>query len=152
MDGRLVGNWFREGTEDYVAGRETYGSPVVTPYWAGHLAIAYDHVDPEQIRISIGTDFATDEECHYCIGAYGVRGNIPDPAEVSTETGLVKYELVGLERVGSSRQRTRHVDGEILGIFLVQILEERTIKAEVFKGKTATEVSGFSDSASLYHR
>ena len=116
------------------------------------LAIACDLVDPEQIRISIGTDVATDEECRYCSGAYEVRGNIPDPAEVSTETGLVKYELVGLERVGSSRKRTRNVDGEILGVFLVQILGELTIKAEVIRGKTANEVSGFSDSASLYHR
>ncbi|MDZ4260402.1 MAG: peptidoglycan-binding domain-containing protein [Candidatus Sungbacteria bacterium] len=80
IDGRLVGNWFRAGTNGY-SGSNPY------QYWEGHLAIAYDYIDPTKIRISIGNWGGKSEK-----GA--VTGNMPDPKEVSVETGLVKYELI----------------------------------------------------------
>ena len=76
IDGRLVGSWFLEGTVDYSGG----STPTICgnrpcPYWTGHLSIAYDHIDPEQIRISIGADVGIGEEqCRECDSVYGVLG------------------------------------------------------------------------------
>ena len=82
----------------------------------GHLAIAYDHIDPGQIRVCIGADVGiTEEQCRVCQGAYGVLGNTPDPAAIGVESGLVKYNLVAREHVGDLRVETRNDESRSLG-------------------------------------
>ena len=80
------------------------------------MAIAYGYIDPTQIRISIGLDTAIDDDsdCNVCFGAYGVRGNSPDPVKVDSTSGIVKYELM-------SRQGPNHeqVGNTSLGTFLM---------------------------------
>ena len=49
IDGRLVGNWFLDGTVGY-------GSRI------DRLAIAYDHIDPTQIRISMVAGIQPEED------------------------------------------------------------------------------------------
>ena len=105
IDGRLVGSWFLEGTVDYSGGSTpTFCGNRPCPYWTGHLSIAYDHIDPGQIRISIGADVGIGEEqCRVCDSVYGVLGNSPDHAGISPGSGMVKYGLVAREHTGEYR-------------------------------------------------
>ena len=144
VEGTILGNWFLDGTINYHGNSDPGGK-----YWNGHLTIAYGYIDPTQIRISIGLDTAIDDDsdCNVCFGAYGVRGNTPDPAKVDSTSGIVKYELM-------SRQGPNHeqVGNTSLGAFLVQHLGDRTIKVEILAGVPPDQVSGFSDRALIYRR
>ncbi len=156
IDGRLVGNWFLDGTVDY-AGRVDPAAceGYLCNYWSGHLAIAYDHIDPSQIRISIGRETGIDSElCRGCLGVYAVRSGSPDPAQVSVATGLVKYELLAtdfIDRV-DGQVRTKALEDAPLGVFLVELTDDRTIRTEVIPGASPDHVSGFSDAALIYRR
>lgn len=150
IDGRLVGNWFVEGTDYRGAGGDSY--------WDSHLAIAYDNIVPSQIRISIPNSGIDDSQvCNTCFGVYGVRGNAPDPAGIGQENGLVKYELVAREFLEDSRFRgvpagSINLDNQVLGTLLIQMEGPRRIRVEVFPKKTAVEIQGFTDRAKIYTR
>jgi len=143
VEGKIVGNWFLEGTNDY------RGNTNDSAYWKGHLTLAYGYIDPTQIRISLGFDSGIDDQqlCNVCFGAYGVRDNKPDPASIGPDDGLVKYELM-------SRQGPNHeqVGDTSLGTFLVQHLGNRTLKVEFLLGKTPDQVAEFSADAKIYKR
>lgn len=153
ISGRLSGNWFLEGV-GWKATNVVYCGDYLCPYWDGHLAFVYDFVDPEQIRISIGYDAGMSEK-----GPYGAKGNSPDPSGVSVQSGIVNYELVGLEDVTKEfgfetigkPLFTRNKD-EVVGTMLVQIVDDEKIKVEVFPGKTAAQVSAFTQDARTYVR
>ncbi len=150
VDGRLVGNWFLRGTNWY-AGTCDGGCD----YWTGHLAFAYDHLDPTQVRVSLG-DFGGQP------AQFGVAGNSPDPRDVGVETGPATYELVQWQYYradGSIWDRwsftsgpTARNESQVLGTVIVQLVAPRTLKVEAFPGKTAAEVSGFTGAARLYER
>ena len=154
IDGRLVGNWFLEGTVDYSGGSTpTFCGNRPCPYSTGHLAIAYDHMDPGQIRASIGADVGIGEElCRVCDSVYGVLGNSPDPAEISLRSGVVKYGLLARQHTGEYRVATSNVESQVLGTFLVEMVDQRTIKMEVVAGSHPDQVDGFSQAAKIYHR
>jgi hypothetical protein len=146
--GRLVGNWFREGTNGY-AGSDP------SRYWGGHLAVAYDHIDPSHVIVSIGTfDGAAAQ--------FAVRGNGPDPAEISATTGPVLYELVMFDYwVGEQRwdRRTlakgieaRNYGAQVRGVVLFEVLASGKLRMETFPGVTATSVDGFTTGALVYER
>ena len=149
IDGRLVGNWFLEGTNGY-SGID------LERYWIGHLAIAYDAYDPDRIVFSIGNYEGKDSK------QFGVKGNSPDPASISVSDGLVTYELVSYDFFtpeGNSWDRKSLVKGLttksneiVMGIVIVQMIDDRKIKFETFPGKQASEVSGFTDEAVIYER
>ena len=141
IDGRLVGNWFLNGS-DYSAPYGHYG----------HLSIVYDHIDPSLIRISIPDEVITEEDCRECQGVYGVKGNGPDPTNVSVASGLVKYELVGRKTVGEFPVATANIEGNTVGVFLVQMITGRRIKTELFHGMVPDEVEGFTIAARIYDR
>ena len=85
--GKLVGNWFHESlpaSESALARPET---------WTRQLAFAYDARQPQSVRVSIGGTVAPR-------GLYAIQAGAPDPATVSQETGLVKYELTAISRRG----------------------------------------------------
>ena len=147
IEGTVAGNWFLDGTIDY-SGNVPEGSH---GYWKGHLAIAYGYIDPTQIRISIGFDTGINRDlCNICFGAYGVRGNLPDPASVTVNTGIVEYEL--MSRKEQSRWDREQVGDISLGTFLVQQLGDRSIRVEVLPGLSPNEIEGFSDDARIYRR
>jgi len=159
IKGRLVGNWFMEGTVDYGGGglKEQSGfcGNRPCPYWNGHLAIAYDHIDPQQIRISIGAETGIPQDaCDICRAVYGVKGNGPNPATIDTASGLVKYDLVAREFIDNTgiREPTRNAEDQVHGVFLAQVLDDTTIKVEVIPGRNSSQVTGFSQNARLYHR
>ena len=149
IDGRLVGNWFQQGTNGY-------GGSDPQRYWAGHLAIAYDHLDPSHVVISIGTFDGASLQL-------AVRGNTPDPADVTVESGLVSYELVEYDYFVPGGQRwdrgsyaagieARNYDSTPRGVVLLQLIEDRLLKVETFPGKTSTKVPGFTAAALIYER
>ena len=145
IDGRLVRNGFLDGTTGH--GDGSTGSD----YWSAHLSIAYDYIDPTQIRVPIGAPTGIGEEqCQVCLGVYGVKNNGPNIGDITADAGLVIYKLVARERTDGSRVLTHNVDSEVFGLFLVQMMDERTIKMEVIAG--AADVHAFSDAATIYHR
>lgn len=152
IDGKLVGNWFEEGTNAYFGKEEFQRMP---GYWQTHLAFAYDGLVPGQVVASLG-DYEGEAR------QFGVRGNGPDPAKVGMNEGVVKYELVSYDYVtkeGGSWNRVRFAEvtdtkemNEVLGTVVVQMVESRKIKFEVFPGKRASEVAGFSGKEKVYVR
>ena len=147
IEGKLSGNWFLEGSGGYF-GKEKYA------YWQGHLAIAYDYIDPERIVFSIAGYEGEDSR------QFGVKGNSPDPAEVSTENGIIKYELVEYDWItpnGSPWDRKSLVKGLktqsnelVQGILLVQVLDNHKIKLELFSA--ASEIMEFTTNVKIYER
>jgi len=75
IPGKLIGNWLRVGR-----------NPQKMEYWEDNLAVAYDHIDPSQIRVSFG-DYKGEER------QFGVLGNSPDPKDIGIGE-RVTYELV----------------------------------------------------------
>ena len=153
VDGRLVGNWFQQGTNGY-AGSDR------RKYWDGHLAIVPDALDPTQWRFSIGDYEGSARQ-------FGIKGNAPNPREVTGETGLIKYELTdyGLyalndpERHGLGSGGLQPGDdiasrnGDFVhGVALLQMIAPRVVRAEIFPGKTADEIGDFTTASVLYER
>ncbi|HEA46576.1 MAG TPA: hypothetical protein ENH99_02235 [Candidatus Pacearchaeota archaeon] len=151
IDGRLVGNWFLEGTNGY-AGEGTQEED----YWEGHLSIVYDAYDPERIVFSIGNYGGEDSK------QFGIKGNSPDPATIGVSDGLVEYGLVDYDYLtldGKSWNRKslskdlRTTSNEMVnGVVLVQMIEDRKIKFETFPGKTGSQVNDFTSNAKFYER
>jgi hypothetical protein len=139
LDGKLVGNWFLEGSNGYAGAGDPRG------YWMGHLAVVYHHVDPSKVMFSIG-DFEGKPR------QFWVKGNAPDPAKVGMENGVVKYELV-YGAIGSSGQAFQGMDtNKVHGVALLQVLKERKLKVEVFPGKMGSDVNGFTKGAKVFER
>ena len=151
IDGKLVGNWFRQGSGGY-AGNQAGGEG----YWDGHLSIAYDGNDPNQIIVSFGNYQGQPAQ-------FAVIGNAPDPATVSQTTGIVSYELGPIVTYNGDTGDLWDAHSYIpnirakagtpaQGIVLLQLLGDRHLKVEAFPGMTATQVSGFDSAALLYER
>ena len=122
IDGRLVGNWFPAGTE--------YKDEQTA------LSFVYNYLNPTQVRISVGGLVEH--------RGWGVRGNAPDPADVTPASGLIKYEI--------TRTGLGGVNEETRGSLLVQMLGERRIKMEVFLEQAPDQVQGFTSAARIYER
>jgi len=122
-DGRLSGNWFLEGTPiAWNASSYEYGS--------SQLCFVFDMYDPTQIRISAGGTLKL------APFVYGVKGNAPDHGEISMSSGVTKYEITSSPTA----------------VMLVQLIESRKIKAEVFPNRTKEQVSTFTSDAMIYVR
>ena len=96
-----------------------------------------------------------------CQGTYGLKKGSPDPAGVGVEQGLVKYEMVEMKHATTYnsagkdlgyRIAMKNVDGNVLGVALVEVQSDNSLKFEVVAGKTASQVSGFSSAAAIYRR
>ena len=148
VEGRLVGNWFQEGTNGY-AGTDRARD------WAGHLAVAYDYLDPALVVISLGTFDGASAQ-------FAVRGNTPNPADISVDSGPVAYELVEYDywirdarwdRVSLVKGvEARASDAPVHGVVLFELLAPRNLMVEVFVGKTAAQIEGFTAAALIYER
>jgi len=137
--GKLVGNWFHESlpaSESALARPET---------WTRQLAFAYDVRRPQSVRVSIGGTVAPS-------GLYAIQARAPDPATVSQETGLVKYELAAINRRAPTPSELSPAPPASSGVLCVQLLGERALKAQYFPGQSAKDVVGFTPLACLYVR
>ncbi len=144
-DGTLLGTWFREGTNGWEGLRQER-------YWADHLSVIYDSIDPDHVIFSIGTIKGTAQQ-------FGVKGNMPDPAAVTPKIGMVKYELVPYrlydgEREWDFKSMVKGLKAKnserVEGVVLVQMLEDRKVKVEVFPD--AVTAHGFTGNAQIYVR
>ncbi len=147
IDGKLVGNWFEEGTGGY-------GGSDPERYWAGHLSFAYDHIDHTTVIVSIGTFAGRSEQL-------AVLGNAPDPSTVGAGDGVVRCELVDRDYwVGDERwNRVELVKGiearpgsRIAGTILVELVDDRVLLFEAFPGMAAADVDGFTGDAVRFER
>lgn len=146
--GKLIGNWFREGTNGYQGASQDR-------YWDGHLSVVPDYIEPSYSIVSIGNwdgsakQFVIDEKV--------------DLAAVTAETGTVKYQLrsfsyisdgVGNNFRGNQLVKGLHptLDGQIQGTILFQVMPGEKLKVEKFVGKTSAQVSGFTSAAQTYER
>ena len=156
VDGKLIGNWFEEGTVGY-GGAE--GMTSERPYWAGHLAIVPDNYDPERFIISVG----------YLEGAgrqnqFSTPRSAPNPATVGVGDGLVKYDLKNWtyrKADGSGWNKMSYASGGVsldnegydpIGCALAELLEPRKLKFEAVLGKRCSELNGFSPAPRVYGR
>jgi len=143
VDGRLIGTWFSETTI----------SDVLWEY--NCISVVYDYLDPSFIVISIGDFNGEPKVC-------GIVDDAPNPADVSVETGVVKYELYKYWYVDASdswwdeesllKDPVAKLRDTVEGVVLFQLIEDRTLKIETFPGKTADEVTGFTDDFRIYMR
>ena len=156
IDGRLIGNWFVEGTNGY-AGYFPDRQPRPANYSSTHLAIVPDGIDPSVYSISIGSLLPNEQN------QFGILGNGPDPAQVSVGTGLVVFELVqigyidaeghimhGLDHFVSGLRRND--SQQVIGTILMQLLEDRRLRVEAFMGRRASQVDAFTNAAVIYER
>ena len=150
IDGKLIGNWFREGTGGYVQDGKSH------EYWKGHLSIIPDAYDPTSIVVSMGDFGGTEKQ-------FGVKGNTPDPGVTDDKTGRIKYELIQKDWVDASGKqwdrmsivkgiKSKNHEDRVEGTVLIQMTENRKLKFEAFPGKTASQVSGFTPNAIIFER
>jgi hypothetical protein len=150
VDGMLVGNWFRQGTNGYA------GSDPMR-YWEGHLAIVPDALAPSAWRFSIGNFAGSARQ-------FGIKGDFPDPREVG-EGDLVVYELVHYEYFAANDPSRRGLLGilpgdtiasvngdDVLGVALLQMTGPRTLRVEVFPELTKEQTTGFTAEAMIFER
>ena len=83
-----------------------------------------------------------------------VLNNGADPAQVSIDTGQVKYELVESNASTGDLDRQEPPSGNDvpIGTLLVEMLDARSIKVELFIGMRADTVDGFTELARIYRR
>ena len=123
-DGTLAGNWFLEGTPlTWEASSYIYG--------ANQLAFVYDMYNASTLMIACG---GTLEAAPF---AYRVVGNSPDPVDVTISSGIIIYELEAF-----------FFDCTLL----VQLIENRKLKAEVFRDEKPEDIPGFTAQAKIYVR
>jgi hypothetical protein len=151
VDGKLVGNWFLVGSGGY-AGL----SNMRDGFSVGHLAVVYDGNDPHQVDVSFGNYQGTSQQ-------FAVVGNTPDPATVDQTTGLVRYQLARIEHYSLttglvsdnlsyvSHIRTRAAS-QVEGTVLMQLVDTRSLKIEIFPGKLSADVAAFDSGVLMYSR
>ncbi|MCA9347683.1 hypothetical protein KC930_03850 [Candidatus Saccharibacteria bacterium] len=142
--GKLVGNWFKEGTNGYAGTSGSGGGTGSNGYWVGHLAIIYYANDPSKIIVSFGNYQGSPK-------AFAVKGNAPDPANVNAASGVAKYELIEAPNGGGGSESLNE-NGSVQGTVLFQVLDGEKLKMEVFPGKNGDEVLGFSGGELTYER
>ena len=160
IDGALSGNWFEKDTNWYAG---------VDParYWDGHLSVAPDYLDPTKWMFSIGHWLG--EHDGSGAASYLILDADPNPQNITVADGVVKYELgyrqyctidepklCGLQWDGKSRlfaqHMTENVPEPIVGVVLLQMIEDRLLRVEAFPGKEAAEIEDFTAAAKLYER
>jgi hypothetical protein len=128
IDGKLVGNWFPLSESAKI----TDAVPT--------LSFFYYNYDPSIIYIGYTTTQTV----------YVVKNNGPDPATIDKNSGLIKYEAMNQRHKEAADRDGTGFQTE--GTFLVQMLNDRNIKVEFFEGKTAGEVTSFTENAIEYDR
>ncbi len=154
VDGSAAGNWFLEGTNGYVK-ISAYGTPEEsTPYYSSHLSFAHDHVDPNGWVFSSGD--VNGQPQQFAIKNPSVLPDALKPGAAPTKYEIAQWNHAddkGTSWVGRGPAASiMMVPGISKGTVLVQMLEGRKVKVEVFLNKTLSQVSGFTANAKLYTR
>jgi hypothetical protein len=132
LEGRIIGNWFKPGTASFTQ-------------WSRQLAIAYDHLKSDRIIIADGSPMQ-DVPGIQGPGApdvWWVKGNSPRPETIGVADGIVQYTLIFR---GNQPEESKPVQG----VMLVQMINDGSIRVEVFKGSTFA--AAFTSAARVYER
>jgi hypothetical protein len=116
IEDKLVGNWYRQGSGGYA------GADRRLDYWVGHLALAYHHIDPSKVVVSLG-DFEGKPRQLW------VKGNSPDPGKIGAKDGDIKYELVYSAIDNSGRPYDGIDSRKVHGVLLVRMLSKQELRA-----------------------
>ncbi|MFN7983486.1 MAG: hypothetical protein U0Q11_16680 [Vicinamibacterales bacterium] len=116
--GKLVGNWFLEGTPVSESANPTA--------WSRHLAFVFDNYDPSRVRVAIGGSLPV-------IGAFAVAGNGPDPRTITPASGKVTYRLLMPGAAGDA-------PGSQRAVLAVQMLDASTLIVDVVDSSTASDL------------
>ena len=151
VDGTAMGNWFQEGTGGYAGDIEM----VFFNYFAGHLALVPDALNPDELRISIGDGFKGESWGSH----WGVTGNQPDFREVTPSTGPTAFGLQSLDACDpayaanpKAPEYYERCPSAEVGTLLVELLDDRTMRVEAFFGSPPEGSLTFSDAARIYVR
>jgi len=130
--GRIRGNWFLQGTTSQIQ-------------WSHELSIVYDHLHSNRIFISDGSPMkdVPGIEGPGRPDIWWVNGNSPRPEDVGQADGITQYQLIF---PGPGRDEIKPVQG----VMLVEMIDEASIRVEVFKG--VTTASAFTAAAKIYER
>jgi len=126
-DGKLIGSWF-----------PFTGDTTKPPQQHANLSFFYGAENPAIIKIGYDDTGMV----------YGIKGNGPDPATINVQIGLIKYEIMN-DRSQDPKDATYF---KTEATMLVQMMDSRTIKMELFEGKTADQVSAFDSNALEFYR
>ena len=149
IDGKLIGTWFKENTNGYQGIKEPQ-------YWETHVSFSPDALDPTYFLISLGNFKGEAKQ-------FGSKTNSANPKDIGTNSGKIKYELVDFEYIdekGVHWDRVSLINGikakssnqVIYGVVLVELIEDRKLKLEIFPDKKESEVSDFTDNVMIYER
>ena len=138
MEGRIVGNWFLEGTTSFTQ-------------WSRQLAIVYDHIWGDRITIADGSPMrdVPGIEGPGRPDVWWVKGNSPLPDNVGEGDGMVKYTLIqgrDLRDTGEFIDELKPVQG----VMLVEMIDAGRIRVEVFKETTTADT--FTSAVKVYVR
>ena len=129
--GTAQGAWFQEGTNGYRGSTED----VLGAYYVGHLALVPDHIDPSKLRVSIGDEFRGLQMGRQ----WGVTGDAPSFDTVTTDSGIVTYELRRLVpcdgtpiEIAKARSAAFKCSTEEMGTLQIELLDEQRMRVEVF--------------------
>jgi len=154
IEGTLQGNWYRDGTSyagvDNETKKDSFGA-----YYKTHAALVPDNLDPSQLRVSIGDDFRDKE-----MGVnYGVTLPAPSFDSVTTESGIIMYELRELTPCDGSGHTAKGRSKSIVcnkdfakGTALLQLIDTGTMKLEVFFNTPISSDLAFTNKARIYQR
>lgn len=133
VPGRLVGNWFLEGTPE--------AGSLLPENWTKQLAFAYSNTHPGVVLINVGGTLPLQN-------LFAVETGAPDPAGVTLASGAVLYRLYQKEppvSEGNGKGTTQ------LGVLLVQLLDSSRIRVEMATGAAASLVT-FTPAALIFTR
>jgi hypothetical protein len=148
--GKLIGTWFRKDSGGYSGNNNDNAGR----YWDGHLSVVPDYIDPASTLVSIGNWTGNAQQ-------FTVSGTV-DPAQVTSQSGMVKYELKRLNYVTSGNQAWNgnmpakgihpSQSETMQGTIAFEVMTGEKLKVEKFPGKTPAQVSGFTSGAQIYER
>ena len=153
IHGTAQGSWFQEGT----GGVSGVTSAVYNPYEHysfGHLALIPDSLEPFRLRVGIGDGFQDDDQAHI----WGVTGDAPEFNTVTPESGRTTYEIRqtlpcdGSPITVRGRARNFGCNAHKMGTLLIELLDARTMRVEVFFNVSPTSGPTFTGNARTYVR
>jgi len=122
---------------------------VLGAYYVGHLALVPDHIEPSKLRVSIGDEFRGLQMGRQ----WGVTGDAPSFDTVTTDSGIVTYELRRLVpcdgtpiEIVKARSKAFKCSAEELGTLQIELLDEQRMRVDVFLTNSPT------DNARIYVR
>jgi len=152
VNGEAVGNWFKVGTNGYAGGDTPTSSTNNTT--SGHLALAYDSLDPSALVLSVG-------EYNGGGPAIFVVNDKTDWTKITPSSGIIKVQLAegsakkadgSIWSGGPAPGGIKYVPTFNKATALIQMTGKQEMKFEIFPVKTAAQVSGFDSNAVIYNR